>query len=329
VGHSRLVGNGSSRFRAWLGLALLGFAAAAAPGYGQSVHAEAPPPAAPPERVEFDSVLVGALLDFGYGSAAVGDSLLGDLGAEYVGIRTFRDRAWLLQWDALLAARGGLLGNTRPYTGLAGMRTVADGEIGYRWLRARTLSPYTGARVDGELIVMTRPGTSLSDLDRLNNLDGVAGVSAHGALRIDAGLSLLDGARSLVVVGFFQEALRAPGVYTPGAAFAEGGVGARFDLRRRLTASLELSAGQSPTSTQAALGTSDQTTIVELSALVRFVLRSGVWLQAAGGYSREFDRRTYQSSPLTYQTASAPSFDVTLALGVSLDRRRWRAGAAQ
>ena len=267
---------------------------------------------------------MGAALDFAFGSSAAGESLLGDLGGEYTGVRTFRRRAWLLAWDALVAARGGILGNTHPYTGLAGMRLSGYAEPGYRWLPERRVSPFTGVRAGGELIVLTQPGTSLSDLNRLNNVDGVAGVVAHGAFRIDVGVSLLDGARSLVVVGLFQETLRAPGIYSPGMTFTEGGLGARFDWSRRLTATFEVHAGQSPHRSDVALGTSVQTTRVELAALVRWIFSNGVWLDASGSYALEGDERTYQGSPQVYRTENPPSFSVALGCGVSLDRKHWR-----
>jgi hypothetical protein len=302
---------GTSRLLSTLACAALG-----AVGFAPSARAES-------ARPEFENILLGAVLDFGFGSSAAGQTLLGDLGGEYTGVRTFRDRAWLVEWDALLAARGGMLGNTHPYIGLAGIRALAYAEPGYRWLPERRVSPYTGLRAGGELVVMTQPGTAISDLDRLNSVDGVAGVVARGAFRIDVGVSLLDGERSLVLVGLFQESLRAPGIYSPGMTFAEGGVAARFDWSRRLTATFEVLAGQSPTRSNAALGTGVQTTIVELALLVRFVFKNGVWLQGSGGYALESERRTYQGSPQIYETVSAPTFSAVIGCGVSLDRKRW------
>jgi hypothetical protein len=265
---------------------------------------------------------VGAVFGLGYGSSAVGLSLLFDLGAELVGIRTFHQRAWLAQWDGLIVARAGLLGNTIPYTPLAGLDTLASGEIGYRWTRDRQLSPYSGAALGGELSILTRPGTAVSELGTLNNLDGVGGLSVRGHFRIDVGLSYLDDKRSLLLVGLFQEALFAPGIYTNGISFTEGGLAARFDICRRLTASLELLAGRSPLISQTPLSTSVETTHVELTALVRKLFRDVAWLQLSGGFSRDFDRRTYDGSPNVYRTASAPAFNINLAVGVSLDRRR-------
>jgi hypothetical protein len=263
---------------------------------------------------EFRNLAIGAVLGFGYGSSAVGDSLLGDLGAEVVGIRSFHGRAWLAQWDGAITARGGLLGNTIPYTWLAGLDTLATGEVGYRFMPSRRASLYSGAGLGGELSVLTRPGSALSQLKTLNDLDGVGGLGVRGRLRVDVGLSFLDEARSLL--------LFAPGSYTTGTSFTEGGVAVRFDTRRRLTLSLEVAAGRSPVESDVALATRAQTTRVELSALVRKLFRERVWLALGGAFSRDYDRRSYSGSAIVYRTASAPAFNVNLVLGISLDRQR-------
>jgi hypothetical protein len=281
-----------------------------------SAHALEPPLEIPEDPRH---VSLGAVVGGGYGSSAAGDSLLFDLGVQIVGMRSFHHRAWLAQWDGILAARGGLLGNTVPYTGLAGLDTSAWGELGYRWTRDRQLSAYTGAQVGGELSVLTRPGTAVGDLDALNNLDGVGGLTVRGRVRIDVGLSYLNWKRSLLVVGLFQEALQAPGVYGDGFSFTEGGVAARFDMWHRLTASLEVLAGRSPGTAQTGLNTSVQTTHVEFSALFRYLFRRVAWLALSGGIARDFDIRTYVGGR-SYRTANAPAFGVNLLVGISLDR---------
>jgi hypothetical protein len=280
----------------------------------------------PAATAEYRSVSLGPILDFGFGSSAVGQSLLGDLGGQYVGIQSFRGRRLLVQWDTLLAARGGILGNTLPYTPLAGARTLASVEAGYRWHHRRELSLYTGGRLGGELAILTRPGTAITDLDRLNDMAGVGGVVARGLVRADVGLSLLRGHHSVLLVAFFQEGLRAPWGHTPGAAFAEGGIAARYDLSRTLTATVEALGGAGPKSTTPALDTTDQTAYVELSALVRGIFRNGMWLAASGSYGREFDHRVYQASGRVFDTLSAPSFSIALAYGVEVDPRRRKGG---
>jgi hypothetical protein len=265
---------------------------------------------------EYRNVSLGAIADIGYGSSAGGDTILAELGAEYVGIQTFRSRSLLVQWDTLLAARGGIVGNTLPYTSVAGGHTLANAEAGYRFQRHGRFSFYLGGRLNGDLSIVTHPGTTLGELNRLNNADGVLGVNASGAVRVDLGLSMLDGKRSLVLVAFFQEAGIAPDVYTSGIAYSEGGVAARFDIARRLTASLEAFAGRGATRTQAALDTTVQSSYAALSGVVRGSFRNGIWLALSGMYGREFDHRVYRASMTTYNTANAPDFNVTLLLGI-------------
>jgi hypothetical protein len=199
-----------------------------------------------------------------------------------------------------------------------GPRTLASVEAGYRWFSERRWSIYTGAGLRGDFSFLTVPGKDVTQLRTVNGLDGVGGRTADGALRVDAGASLLDGARSLLVVAFFQEALRAPGIYTRGAAFAEGGVAARFDLANRLTAYLEALAGQTGTIVDAALGTTDRTTYAGFSGVVRYIFANGMWLAVTGGYSREFDHVVYSGSATAYDTATPPTFEARAFYAVPL-----------
>ncbi len=173
-----------------------------------------------------------------------------------------------------------------------------------------------GGRLNGDLSVMTHPGTTLGKLNTLNDANGVLGVNARGLVRAAIGLSMLEGKHALVLVAFFQEAGNAPDVYTPGMAYSEGGVAARFDIARRLTASLEALAGRSATRTEAALDTTVQSSYAEISGLVRGSFKNGIWLALSGVYGRQFDHRVYRASMTTYNTANAPDFNVTLLLGI-------------
>ncbi len=268
---------------------------------------------------EFDSISLGAVVGFGVGSSAIGVSLLGDLGAEFVGVRSFRQTRWLVQWDGLISARGGIVGNTLPYIGLAGIHTLASAAGGYRWMYMHRWSLYTGVKVTGDFSLLVPPGGPYSDLKTLNDIDSVGGLTARGALRFDVGVSFIDGRRSLLLVGFFQEALQAPGVYAPAASFSEGGLEARFDVAHKLTIELNGLAGRTPVMTQAALQTADQATYAEVSGQVRKIFVNGMWLTLSGSFSRQFDRRTYQGSAIVYDTANAPAFGFVLLYGISLD----------
>jgi hypothetical protein len=168
------------------------------------------------------------------------------------------------------------------------------------------------------LSILPHPGLTFGQLKNLNNIDGVGGLVATGALRADIGLSMLDGRRSLLLVAFFQEIGYAPGVYTHGIGYSEGGIAARFDLSQRLTASLEGLAGRSPVRLQIPLDTTLQSTYAELSAVVRYIFRDGIWLAASGSFSREFDHRVYLAAGTTYDTANSVNFSASLLLGVPL-----------
>jgi hypothetical protein len=113
-------------------------------------------------------------------------------------------------------------------------------------------------------------------------------------------------------------ALRAPGIYTRGAVFSEGGVAARFDLANSFTAYLEALAGQTDASAGAALGVTDRTTIAGFSGVVRKTFGNGMWLAVTGGYHREFDHVVYSGSGAAYDTASPPTFEARLFYAVPL-----------
>lgn len=267
---------------------------------------------------EYRNVSLGAVADFQFSSTSGGIALLGEGGAEYVGIRSFRDKRLLVQWDTLLAVRGGIIGNTLPYTSLVGGHTLADVEAGYRFMRTRS-SLYAGGKLAGDLSIMAHPGLSLSQLDRLNDIDGVGGVVAHGELRADIGWSWIAGRRSLLLVAFAQEVGYAPGVYTPGLGYTEGGVAARFDLSRRLTAYVEGFGGRGSTRHDDALATSVQSSTAGVDGVVRGIFGNGIWLAVSAHYQRQFDRRTYRASPIAYETANAPDLGAQLLLGIPFE----------
>jgi hypothetical protein len=286
-------------------LASLCVAAGSLAGFVRPLHAE-----------EYRSHSLDAIASLGYGASAVGRSLLGDLGAQFFGIQSFRDRALLVAWDTLFAVRGGVLGNEHPFTPLVGPRTLLSVASGYRWLPERHWSFYTGAGVSGDVALLTRPGTDIVQLRTVNRVDGVGGRTADSTVRADAGVSLLDGARSLLLVAFFQEALTAPGFYTRGTAFREGGIAARFDLAYSLMASVEVRAGQTGTIPDAALGLTDKTTMAGFFGVVRKKFGRWTWLAVTGGYSREFVRVAFAGN--IYRTATPPTSEARLFYAVPL-----------
>lgn len=77
------------------------------------------------DPARFELVARGATAGVAVGMSRAGYSLMGDLGGDSAGIRSFDRRRWLLQWDVLLAARGGELANKEPYLSLFGARALA------------------------------------------------------------------------------------------------------------------------------------------------------------------------------------------------------------
>lgn len=268
-----------------------------------------------------ESVTQGAVLDASIGASSVGDDLMVELGGESAGIRSYGDGRWLLQWDVLVALKGGLLANQHPFLFLIGPHALAWTELGRRFVPSSRWSPYVGARAGAEVSVMPHPGLSLAELRTINDVDGIGGVVANGLLRIEAGASLLDAQRSLLLVAFAQEALEAPRVVSPSRTFTEGGLGLRFDLAWSVVASLEGVIGVAPARTSPALGFSDRQTRMGANVAFRKVFKNGMWIGAAGFLSRDTDQVDYASGA-SYSTSDPASFGFALTLGVPLWRSK-------
>lgn len=255
--------------------------------------------AAAPTRA-FDSVVRGVTVDTTVSATAVGDALMFELGGESAGLRTYRRRRWVLQWDALLAGRAGFVGNQQPLLSLLGIHAVSWVELGHRILATSAWSPYIGVRLGGDVLVMPHPGLSLSEMRTTNDVDGVGGVAAQGVARIEAGVSFLTATHSLLLTGFFQEELDAPEVNTPGYAFSEGGVCLRWDVVRRLVVSLEGEIGLAPTRSDPSHALTGQTTHAGITTSARKIFRNGMWVGATAFIQRNSDhvRRSGSCSPM-------------------------------
>jgi hypothetical protein len=266
----------------------------------------------------FESASQGVVVDSGIGVSHAGDALMFELGGGSAGIRSYGDGRWLFQWDVLVAARGGWLAAQHPFLFLVGPHALAWTEVGYRFLHSSRWSPYLGARIGGDVLVMPHPGLSLGELRTINDVDGVGGVVAKGLVRVEAGVSMLEGQRSVLLVAFAQEAMGGPQVNAPAVAFTEGGLGLRFDLARSLVASVEGVLGIAPARSNGPLGFTDQTTHAGLDLAFRKMFRNGMWLGAAGVIEENTDRVVYSGT--TYSTADSPSLGFTLSFGMPL----WR-----
>jgi hypothetical protein len=271
-----------------------------------------------PLHWEFRNQSLGAVLVANIDTSDVGDALLGDLGAESIGIRSFGSRSWLVQWDALLAGRAGVLANEHPFMPLAGAHERGDVEVGSRFLPLEHWSPYVGLGLNTDLTVLTEPGVPIGNLWKYNNSDGVGGLTVNGGARVAVGASLLTPHHSLLLEAFFQEALRAPEINAPGAAFAEGGVAARWDISGRLTLRVQGLAGRTPAVLHAGLDYTVQTVHAEVDADFRKIFGNGMWLGAQVQVWQELSSTTYLSGR-TYPAADTPTFIFSLVYGIPFE----------
>ncbi len=225
---------------------------------------------------------------------------------------------WLLQWDGLLTFKAGVLGQTHPYTPMIGGQASGFGEAGYRFEHDSPVSLYGGLRLAAAMQVMAPWGVSLSALRTVNSVAGVGGVNLGGLLRGVVGASWLTGNRSLLLTAFVQESGRLGQPNRPGAAFTDVGVAARFDVARSLMLSAEGFWGVAPSTTDAALGSRDQTTHIGLAADVRKIFANGMWLGLRSSYEVESDATSYSVSGAAYHTTDAPWLTIALSYGYPL-----------
>jgi hypothetical protein len=273
------------------------------------------------EEPRFDNRVHGAFLGAGFGASAVGDALMGELGGESAGLRSFAERRTLLAWDVRLAAKGGYLGNQHPFLFLLGVHSTAWVEYGVRFTHHGAWSPYVGGRLGSELQLMGHPGLAGSAFDTINSVDGVGGVVAGGTLRVDAGASLLDETRSLLLLAFAQEQLQAPRTNTPGLAFTQGGLGARFDIAGSVIAELDGVWGVAATREDPLRGLHDQKARLGVSGSFRKIFANGMWLGATLLWMHDTDTVAYDGG-LTYGTGDAPTVDFEVFFGVPLWRTK-------
>ncbi len=276
--------------------------------------------ASPARAHAFDSVSQGAIFDAGIGTTPVGDSLLGELGGQSVGLRRLGKR-WLIQWDGLVALKGGTLAAAHPYTALVGGHARLFAESGYRFSPGRW-SPYLGLRLSGDLQALLPPGHGFGDLDTINNIDGVGDLNLSGAVRIAGGASFLAGRRSLLVDLFAQEDGRIGETNLPAAAFTDVGLTLRFDLERSLEVTAEGFWGATGSKSTPALQLTDTTTHLGATVSARKIFANAMWLGATLADSVERDSVRYQSPDRTFDTQSAPTFSFVLLYGFPLGSQR-------
>jgi hypothetical protein len=264
-----------------------------------------------------DSGFTGAFADGGTFRSPAGVGALADVGARSLGLRDLAGGRWLVAWDAFLAARGGYVGNTRPGARLLGVRLLADLEGGARLVPGAAFSPYAG--VEGRVDVQSL-GAVLASRKPANEMDGVTGLNTGARLRLDAGLSWLEGGRSALAVAFVQVARHPTSSLGSSDVFTEGGLGLRLDLARSALATIEASSGRAALHRDRALQLTDETRHREVAASLWLHPAGGPWLGVGASASRDTDRLTYTATGRTFATADSPTLGLTFSVGVPL----WR-----
>ncbi len=263
-------------------------------------------------REPFEVVVRGPVVGPTIAMSRAGYSLLGELGAETAGIRSFADRRLLVSWDLLFVGRGGQHANTEPYLWVYGFRGSAFVEPAWR-TSDTPWSPVVSARLASEGSVMW---TTSRSFDELNHMDGVGGIFGRGTVRASGGVSYLGDGRSFLAQVFVQELLQTPGLETAGRAFTQLGLGARWDAGRLSTA-IEGTWGATTLREEPALQRTARTTRMGVAGHLR--IRFGrFWLGGQGALSRDSHHVEYRETDSAYDSADPGDFRFGLLLGASL-----------
>ncbi len=268
----------------------------------------------------FDNVTRGAAVSFGFGTTPVGDTLMGEIGGDWLGIRVCHCMRWVMQWEVLATLKLGYLGNEHPFTFFIGPHFGSWVEGGMRTSGKTGFSPYLGLRIGGDVQLLGNPGTK--ELDTINAVDGVGGIVAEGWARFTAGGAYLDANRSVILTAFVQELLQPERINTPSRAFTGGGASLRFDVPHSWFATIEGGYAATPGRNDALRGLSDTTTRAWIGGSVRKIFENGMWVGGALSYERDMDHVVYASSGTTFDTADAPRFNVSILYGLPLWRSR-------
>jgi hypothetical protein len=277
---------------------------------GSLAAADEGPGAAEDRGPAFDARSVGLFTGVEVRTGQAGNSGVGQVGAEALGLRSLDGGGWLARWDAMAEGRGGYLAQGGPAPLLLGWQGRLDGELGRRLVPAASWSPYLG--VQGLLQLQWLQPRGGATPTR-NEMDFAEGGSGAGDVRLVLGGAYLDGSRSLVLAAFAQAARRPTGA-SAGELFTDGGLEARFDLGSRFSASLAASRGVAGAIHDRALGERHTTTHEQLDATLRLGLWRAAWFGLEGRASRDAYRISY-SGGRTYRTADPPSLTLGLVLG--------------
>jgi hypothetical protein len=271
-----------------------------------------------PSASAFENVTRGATATFEFGTYPVGDTLMGQIGGDWQGLRVSRDYHWVTQWEVFAALKGGYLGNQHPFLFLIGPHLFSWVEGGYRLSGQKGFSPYFGARIGGDVQLLGNP--DVPQFDRINAVDGVGGVVAQGWARVGAGQSYVDDKRSVLIEVFAQELLQARQVNTPSHAFTGLGVSLRVDVPQSWTMTIEAAWGATALRRSAFFDVTDYTSRATIGGSLRKIFKNGMWIGGMLSYERDMDQVNYESAQTSYDTANAPMFTAQIFYGLPL----WR-----
>jgi hypothetical protein len=260
---------------------------------------------------EFKQDTRGVFLHGTYVLELWGKGLPVHVGVQWAGVRTFDGRRHLFTFDAAAALTAVYGGNSSERFYLLGGNLRGLGEFGLR-TTADDLAFYVG----GTLLLNGTAAASLTKpLDQLNPLEGIAGVYGVGALRVNGGLSWLQGDKALLVTVFIGESLRHPGSAVNGPLYTDLGARAQFDVARSFTAALEGSWGTTFGRADAATGFTNAGSRYEVTLQLRKHL-GPVWVGIDGQLHGTANTAT--STAATYVTATPTFVSAGATFGVSL-----------
>lgn len=266
------------------------------------------------------NVTKGVMASFGFGSSSAGDTLMGEVGGDWLGLRVARDRHLVTQWDVYLALRGGYLGNQHPFLFLIGPHALSWFDLGWRFDTRKGFSPFLDARIGGDVSILGNP--DVPRFDEINSVDGVGSVVARGSARIGAGNAYVDDKRIVLLSIGVDEMLQPKQINTPSYAFTGAFLSVRVDVPRSVTATLEGGFGATFAREDKMLGTSDTTTRAWIGGSLRKIIKNGMWLGGAVSYESMMDHVVYETRQTTFDTAEAPRFSISLFVGVPIGGQR-------
>ena len=266
------------------------------------------------------NVTKGVMASFGFGSSAAGDTLMGEVGGDWLGLRVASDRHFVMQWDVYLALRGGYLGNQHPFLFLIGPHALSWFDAGWRFASQKGFSPFVSARIGGDVSLLGNP--DVPRFDEINSVDGVGGVAARGFARVGAGNAYLDDKRTVLLVAGIDEMLQPQRINTPSYAFTGVFLSVRVDVPRSVTATLEGGFGFTPSRHDTLRDISDSTTRAWIGGSLRKIFKNGMWLGGAVSYESMMDHVVYETRQTTFDTTNAPTFSISLFTGFPIGGQR-------